>query len=235
MLNRLKKEIEEAKNPEQAKILQRFFKTGKGEYGEGDIFLGIKVPIQRKIAKGYTNLSFMDLQTLLNSKIHEERLIALIILTNKYQKSKKDFVKKRQIFEFYLKNTHNINNWDLVDLSAPNIVGDFSSTDGTEVIRFLAKSKNLWERRIAIVSTYAFIKKRIFGETLAIADMLLKDEHDLIHKAVGWMLREVGKRNQEVLEIFLKERYKTMPRTMLRYSIEKFPEEKRKAYLKGEI
>jgi len=115
MLNRLKKEIEEAKNPEQAKILQRFFKTGKGEYGEGDIFLGIKVPIQRKIAKGYTNLSFMDLQTLLNSKIHEERLIALIILTNKYQKSKKDFVKKRQIFEFYLKNTHNINNWDLVD------------------------------------------------------------------------------------------------------------------------
>jgi len=159
----------------------------------------------------------------------------LIILTNKYQKSKKDFVKKRQIFEFYLKNTHNINNWDLVDLSAPNIVGDFSSTDGTEVIRFLAKSKNLWERRIAIVSTYAFIKKRIFGETLAIADMLLKDEHDLIHKAVGWMLREVGKRNQEVLEIFLKERYKTMPRTMLRYSIEKFPEEKRKAYLKGEI
>ena len=235
MLNRLKKEIEEAKNPEQAKILQRFFKTGKGEYGEGDIFLGIKVPIQRKIAKGYTNLSFMDLQTLLNSKIHEERLIALIILTNKYQKSKKDFVKKRQIFEFYLKNTHNINNWDLVDLSAPNIVGDFSSIDGTEVIRFLAKSKNLWERRIAIVSTYAFIKKRIFGETLAIADMLLKDEHDLIHKAVGWMLREVGKRNQEVLEIFLKERYKTMPRTMLRYSIEKFPEEKRKAYLKGEI
>jgi len=235
MLNRLKKEIEEAKNPEQAKILQRFFKTGKGEYGEGDIFLGIKVPIQRKIAKGYTNLSFMDLQTLLNSKIHEERLIALIILTNKYKKSKKDFVKKRQIFEFYLKNTHNINNWDLVDLSAPNIVGDFSSTDGTEVIRFLAKSKNLWERRIAIVSTYAFIKKRIFGETLAIADMLLKDEHDLIHKAVGWMLREVGKRNQEVLEIFLKERYKTMPRTMLRYSIEKFPEEKRKAYLKGEI
>ena len=232
MLNRLKKEIEEAKNPEQAKILQRFFKTGKGEYGEGDIFLGIKVPIQRKIAKGYTNLSFMDLQTLLNSKIHEERLIALIILTNKYQKSKKDFVKKRQIFEFYLKNTHNINNWDLVDLSAPNIVGDFSSTDGTEVIRFLAKSKNLWERRIAIVSTYAFIKNRIFGETLAIADMLLKDEHDLIHKAVGWMLREVGKRNQEVLEIFLKERYKTMPRTMLRYSIEKFPEEKRKSYLK---
>ncbi|HPD82060.1 MAG TPA: DNA alkylation repair protein [Candidatus Pacearchaeota archaeon] len=235
MLNELKKEIEEAKNPEQAKILQRFFKTGKGEYGEGDIFLGIKVPTQRKIANKYTDLLFSDLQILLNSKKHEERLIALIILTNKYKKSKKDSVKKRNIFEFYLKNTQNINNWDLVDLSAPNIVGDFSSIDGTEIIRFLAKSKNIWERRIAIVSTHTFIRKRIFGETLSIADMLLKDEHDLIHKAVGWMLREVGKRNQEVLEIFLKERYKEMPRTMLRYSIEKFPEEKRKKYLKGEI
>lgn len=235
MLNELKKDIEKAKNPEQAKILQRFFKTGKGEYGEGDIFLGIKVPVQRSIAKRYIELSFIDLQTLLNSKIHEERLIALIILTNKYKKAKKDTMKKRQIFEFYLKNTNNINNWDLVDLSAPNIVGDFSSIDGDEIIRFLAKSKNLWEKRIAIVSTHAFIKKRIFGETLAIADILIQDEHDLIHKAVGWMLREVGKRNQEVLEIFLKDRYKTMPRTMLRYSIEKFPEEKRKAYLKGEI
>lgn len=235
MLNNLKKDIENAKNPEQAKILQRFFKTGKGEYGEGDIFLGIKVPIQRSIAKKYPELSFAELQTLLNSKIHEERLIALIILTNKYKKAKKDTAKKRQIFEFYLKNTNNINNWDLVDLSAPNIVGDFSSIDGNEIIRFLAKSKNLWEKRISIVSTHAFIRKRMFGETLAIADILIKDEHDLIHKAVGWMLREVGKRNVEVLEIFLKERYKAMPRTMLRYAIEKFPEEKRKAYLKGEI
>jgi len=235
MLNDLKKDIEKAKNPEQAKILQRFFKTGKGEYGEGDIFLGIKVPVQRIIAKKYTELSFMDLQSLLNSKIHEERLIALIILTNKYKKAKKDTAKKRQIFEFYLKNTNNINNWDLVDLSAPNIVGDFSNIDGNEIIRFLAKSKNLWEKRIAIVSTHAFIKKRIFGETLAVADILIKDEHDLIHKAVGWMLREVGKRNVEVLEIFLKDRYKTMPRTMLRYAIEKFPEEKRKKYLRGEI
>ncbi len=235
MLNELKKEIENSKNPEQAKQLQRFFKTGKGQYGEGDIFLGIKVPIQRSIAKKYTELSFKDLQTLLDSKIHEKRLIALIILTNKYKKAKKDKLKKREIFEFYLKNTHNINNWDLVDLTAPNIVGEFCILDGTEILKFLAKSKSLWERRIAIVSTYAFIRKRIFGETLAIADTLLKDEHDLIHKAVGWMLREVGKKNQEVLEIFLKERYKEMPRTMLRYSIEKFPEEKRKKYLKGEI
>jgi 3-methyladenine DNA glycosylase AlkD len=235
MLNSLKNELEGLKNPEQAKNLQRFFKTGKGEYGEGDIFLGIKVPVQRSVAKKYADLSIKDLQNLLDSKIHEYRLIALIILTNKYKKAKKDKLKQRQIFEFYLKNTNNINNWDLVDLSAPNIVGDFSETDGTEILKFLAKSKNIWERRIAIISTAPFIKKRIFGETLSIADMLIKDEHDLIHKAVGWMLREVGKRNQEVLEIFLKERYKEMPRTMLRYAIEKFPEEKRKSYLLGKI
>ncbi len=236
MLDKLKKEIEGNKNPEQAKVLQRFFKTGKGEYGEGDIFFGIKVPIQREIVKRYWRfLTLREIQELLNSKIHEERMIGILTLVETYNKSKKDKLKQREIFEFYLKNTSRINNWDLVDLSAPNIVGDFSKIDGTEVIRFLAKSKNLWERRIAIVSTHYFIKKRIFGETLSIADILLKDEHDLIHKAVGWMLREVGKRNQDILEIFLKERYKEMPRTMLRYAIEKFPEERRKAYLKGEI
>lgn len=236
MLNKLRKELQVLKNPEQAKNLQRFFKTGKGEYGEGDVFLGIKVPVQRQIVKKYWKLiSLKEVQELLDSKIHEERLIGILILVEAYKKSKKDKLKQRQIFEFYLKNTSRVNNWDLVDLSAPNIVGDFSRTDGTEILKFLAKSNNLWERRIAIVSTHAFIKKRIFGETLSIAEMLLKDEHDLIHKAVGWMLREVGKRNVEVLEIFLKDRYKTMPRTMLRYAIEKFPEEKRKAYLKGEI
>mgnify|MGYP001559391571 FL=1 len=235
MLNSLINELNSLKNPEQAKNLQRFFKTGKGEYGEGDIFLGIKVPVQRNIAKKYIDLSFKDLQNLLDSKIHEYRLIALIILVNKYKKLKKDKFKQRQIFEFYLKNTSRINNWDLVDLSAPNIVGDFSSIEGTEILKFLAKSKNLWERRIAIISTAPFIKKRTFGETLSIADILIHDEHDLIHKAVGWMLREIGKRNQEVLEIFLKERYKQMPRTMLRYAVEKFPEGRRKKYLKGEI
>jgi 3-methyladenine DNA glycosylase AlkD len=236
MLNELIKELRESANPEQAKNLQRFFKTKKGEYGEGDIFLGIKVPIQREIVKKYwKNIHFKEIQELLDSKIHEERLIGLLILVEKYKKSKKDKIKQREIYEFYLKNTNRINNWDLVDLSAPNIVGDFSRTDGTEILKFFAKSKNIWERRIAIVATHAFIRNRIFGETLAIAEMLIKDEHDLIHKAVGWMLREVGKRNQEVLEIFLKDRYKEMPRTMLRYAIEKFPEEKRKAYLKGEI
>jgi len=235
MLNELINELNSLKNPEQARILQRFFKTGKGEYGEGDIFFGIKMPIQRDVAKKYIDLSFNDLQNLLNSRVHEYRMIALIILINKYKKSKKNKLKQREIFEFYLKNTLRINNWDLVDISAPSIIGDFSSIEGTEILKFLSKSKNMWERRIAILSTYAFIKKRIYGETLSIADILIKDEQDLIHKAVGWMLREVGKRNKEVLGIFLKERYKEMPRTMLRYAIEKFPEERRKAYLKGEI
>lgn len=235
MLNELINELNSLKNPEQAKNLQRFFKTGKREYGEGDIFIGIKVPVQRNIAKKYIDLSFSDLQNLLNNKIHEYRMIALIILINKYKKSKRNKLRQREIFEFYLKNTSRINNWDLVDISAPSIIGDFSSIEGTEILKFLSKSKNMWERRIAILSTYSFIKKRIYGETLSIADILIKDEQDLIHKAVGWMLREIGKRNKDVLEIFLKERYKEMPRTMLRYAIERFPEERRKAYLKGEI
>lgn len=236
MLNELKKELDGLKNPEQAKNLQRFFKTGKGEYGEGDIFMGIKTPPQKEIIKRYWDkLTLKDLQELLNSKIHEERCIGISTLVKQYEKSKKDKLKQRQIFEFYLKNTSRINNWDLVDISAPHIVGDFCSIEGTEILKPLAKSESIWERRIAIVSTHYFIKKRIFGETLSIAEMLLHDKEDLIHKAVGWMLREVGKRNIDVLEIFLKERYKEMPRTMLRYAIEKFPEEKRKKYLKGEI
>ncbi|MFA4953510.1 MAG: DNA alkylation repair protein [Candidatus Pacearchaeota archaeon] len=232
MLEELKKELREFENPEKAKVLRRFFKTGKGQYGEGDIFLGIQVPTQRQIAKKYFNLNFQEIQELLNSKIHEERLIALIILTNQYKKAKKDNFAKRQIFEFYIKNINNVNNWDLVDLSAPNIVGEFLQKEDTGILRELAKSKNIWERRIAIISTYSFIRKRSFGEALIISDILLKDEHDLIHKAVGWMLREIGKRNKNVLEIFLQQRHKEMPRTMLRYAIEKFPEEERKKWMK---
>jgi 3-methyladenine DNA glycosylase AlkD len=235
MLNSLINELQSQKNEERAKHSQRFFKTGKGEYGEGDVFIGLTMPIIRDITKKYTLLSFRDLQNLLDSKIHEYRMAAIIILVNKYKKSKKDKLRQREIYEFYLKNTSRINNWDLIDLSAPNIIGDFCGIEGTEILKFLAKSKSVWERRIAILASGAFIRKRIYGETLAIADMLLKDEHDLIHKAVGWMLREVGKGNREVLERFLKERYKEMPRTMLRYAIEKFPEEKRKSYLRGEI
>ncbi|MEK6875594.1 MAG: DNA alkylation repair protein [Nanoarchaeota archaeon] len=234
-LTNIQKELNSLANSEKAKKLQRFFKTGKGEYGEGDIFLGVSVPEQRKIAKKYLDTSLEEIQELLNSKIHEERLIVLIILVNQYKKARKDRLKKRQIFEFYLRNTGKINNWDLVDLSAPNIVGDFLTREDPWILRKMAKSENLWERRIAIVSTAPFIKKRRFGETLAISEMLINDKHDLIHKAVGWMLREIGKRNMNVLEIFLSTRYKEMPRTMLRYAIEKFPEEKRKKYLKGEI
>ncbi len=235
MLARLIDELKSLADPEQAKGYQRFFKTGKGQYGEGDIFLGIKTPVQREIAKKYDALSLEDLQNLLDSKIHEHRFIALVILMQKYKKSKKNPVEKMRIFQFYLKNTHRINNWDLVDVSAPNIIGDFSVREGNEMIRYLAKSESLWEKRIAIISTFAYIKKRSFGETLAVADILINDKHDLIHKAVGWMLREVGKKNPEILEIFLKTRYREMPRTMLRYAIEKFPEEKRKKYLEGEI
>lgn len=235
-LNELILDLRKLADPERARLSQRYFKTGKGHYGEGDVFIGIGGTVQRKIAKKYyKDISLKEIQELLNSKIHEYRQTALLMLVEKYKKAKKDNYKRREIFEFYLKNTKNINNWDLVDISAPGIVGDFSLKDETHVIRFLAKSDNLWEKRIAILATFAFIKKRNFGESLFIADSLLNDEHDLIHKAVGWMLREIGKKNQDVLEIFLSTRYKKMPRTMLRYAIEKFPEEKRKKYLKGEI
>jgi 3-methyladenine DNA glycosylase AlkD len=235
-LNDLRLDLKNLANPERARLSQRYFKTGKGQYAEGDVFIGLSNPQVRAIAKRYYSiLSLRDIQELLNSKIHEHRFTALIILVQLYKKAKKDKHKQAEIFEFYLKNTKNINNWDLVDISAPNIVGDYSLRDGTHVIRFLVKSNNLWEKRIAVLATFAFIKERNFGESLFIADTLMNDEHDLIHKAVGWMLREVGNRNTLVLELFLSTRYKKMPRTMLRYAIEKFPEEKRKKYLKGEI
>jgi len=230
---KIKNELENLGSKEKAISAQKFFKTGKGEYREGDIFIGITVPEQRKVAKKFQDIaSLTDIQKLLGSKIHEHRQVALIILVEKFKKVKKDKFKKREIYEFYLKNTKRINNWDLVDISAPHIIGEFSREEIGQIPRYLAKSENLWERRIAIVSSYAFIKKRFFGETLVIADILMNDKHDLIHKAVGWMLREIGKKNQQVLEIFLSTRYKKMPRTMLRYSIEKFPKELRKKYMK---
>lgn len=233
MLKQLKKELLNSANPKQAKILQGFFKTGNGEYGEGDIFLGIKVPIQRKIAKKYLGLGLYKIKELMESKIHEHRLTSLIILNEKYKKSNEE--ERGNIFNFYLKNIKNVNNWDLVDISAQNIVGNFLSKKKRNILHKLADSENIWERRIAIVSTFAFIKNNEFGDTLIISEKLLKDNHDLIHKAVGWMLREVGKRNEKILEDFLKVHYKNMPRTMLRYSIEKFPEEKRKEYLLGKM
>ena len=229
-LEKIKKELKRSSNSEQAKILQRFFKTKKGEYGEGDIFLGIKVPMQRQIAKKYKSLRLKKIKNLLNSKIHAYRFTALLLLIDKYEKA--DEKEKKKIFDFYLSNTKNINNWDLVDISAPKIVGKFLIDKEKNILYKLAKSKNLWEKRIAIIAAFTFIKNNDLKDTLKISRILLNDEHDLIHKAVGWMLREVGKRNQKVEEEFLSKHYKKMPRTMLRYSIEKFSEKKRKKYLK---
>ncbi|MDD5552234.1 MAG: DNA alkylation repair protein [Candidatus Pacebacteria bacterium] len=229
-LRDFEKSLQKKADGEKAEILQRFFKTGKGEYGEGDIFLGVVVPEQRKIAKEFKELSMLDLKKLIKSKVHEERLICLLILVLKFQKGNNK--EKKEIYNFYLKNTKYINNWDLVDLSAPKIVGLYLEDRNKSILHKLARSKNIWERRIAILSTFHFIYKGNPEETLKIAFILKDDEHDLIHKAVGWMLREVGKKCGEgVEEKFLKKYYKTMPRTMLRYAIEKFPEKKRKFYL----
>ena len=228
------KKIEDAADPVKAKNLMRFFKTGKGEYGEGDIFLGIVVPEQRKIAKEFVNIPISDVSELIDSKIHEKRLIGLLILMEKLKKS--DEKEKKEIFDLYLKKVaqYKINNWDLVDLSAPRIVGNYLIDKNRDILYKLAKSSNLWEKRISIVATFAFISKKDFDDALKVAEILLNDKHDLIHKAVGWMLREVGKRDKKVLEEFLKKHCLQMPRTMLRYSIEKFPEEERKRWLKGE-
>lgn len=230
MLNQLKKDLKKLANPEKAGILQRFFKTGKGEYGEGDLFLGITVPEQRKIAKKYSGLPLKETQKLLSGKIHEHRLTALLILVIKYKKA--DDTDKKRISHFYIKNFKHINNWDLVDLSSEKILGEYLLEKDKSLLYRLAKSKNLWERRIAVITTFAFIRNNRFDDTLKISGLLLNDRHDLIHKAVGWMLREIGKRDQAVEEKFLKKHYRKMPRTMLRYAIEKFDEKKRQFYLK---
>ncbi len=223
----VKKELNKLANQEKAKIMQRFFKTGKGQYGEGDIFIGLKVPEQREIAKKYINLNLNEIEKLLKSEIHEYRLTALLILTYQFPESKQ----KEKIINFYLKNTKYINNWDLVDLSADKILGEYLINKNKDILYKLAKSNNLWEKRTAIISCFNFIKNNQFDDALKISEILLNDEHDLIHKAVGWMLREIGKRNIKEEEVFLKKHYKQMPRTMLRYSIERFPDKKRKFYM----
>lgn len=230
MLLKIKKDLLKLQNPQKAKIHARFFKTKKGEYGEGDKFLGIKVPDQRKIAKKYLGLPLKDLQKLLSSKIHEHRLTALFILINQYKKADESL--KKEIVSFYLQNTKNINNWDLVDISAPKILGNYLINQKRNILYKFARSKNLWEKRIAILSTFEFIKNNDFKDTLKISKILLRDKHDLIHKAVGWMLREIGKRKQDLEEEFLKKHYKIIPRTMLRYAIEKFKPQKRQFYLR---
>ncbi len=228
-LAELRTELKNEANDKQAVVLQRFFKTGKGEYGEGDIFYGIKVPVQRKIARKHNDISFGEIQELLKSPIHEERLVSLFILIDQY--SKADDKTKDYIFNFYLENAKNINNWDLVDLSAPKIVGAHLLTRDKDILFILDRSSDIRKKRIAVLATYTFIRNLQFDMTFRIAEILLNDKHDLIHKGVGWMLREVGNKNLQSEEVFLKKYYKQMPRTMLRYAIEKFPEEKRLRYL----
>jgi 3-methyladenine DNA glycosylase AlkD len=220
-------------NKQRAAHSQRFFKTGPGEYGEGDCFLGIKVPELRKLAKEYQHIPLTETTHILQSPIHEERLLALFILVGAFAKGDERF--KEKIYHLYLDNTQYINNWDLVDASAEHIVGAFLKEQSKKPLSDLARSNNLWERRIAIMATFHFIKNGKFTETFKVARMLLSDEEDLIHKAVGWMLREVGKRQLESEEHFLEKHYKKMPRTMLRYAIERFPEAKRQRYLKGTV
>jgi len=220
-------------NKHRAAISQRFFKTGPGQYGEGDRFLGITVPELRKLAAEYQGITPTEAVQLLRSPIHEERLLALLILVRSFSKGDERF--KEKIYHLYLGNTQYINNWDLVDASAAHIVGAFLMEKNKKPLYALAQSSDLWERRIAIMATFRFIKGGEFAETLKIARMLLSDTEDLIHKAGGWMLREVGKRHRATEEQFLKAHYKKMPRTMLRYAIERFPEHRRQRYLKGKV
>lgn len=230
-MKNIKDRLQELASPETAEILQKFFKTGPGEYGEGDIFIGVRVPDLRKLAKEFQDIAISEIQAFLASSIHEERFLALLILVRNYGRG--DDIEKKKIYDLYLENTSYINSWDLVDGSAHHIVGAFLMDKNKAPLYRLAKSENLWERRIAMVSTFYFIKHDQFQETLGIAKILLTDPEDLIHKAVGWMLREIGKRDMAAEETFLKKHAMNMPRTMLRYAIEKFPEPKRQRYLKG--
>ena len=232
-LTRIQKQVRELGDQAIAEHSQRFFKTGKGDYGEGDKFLGIRVPVLRKQAKQFKELPFEVVSGLLFSEYHEERLLCLLILVLQFSKGT---VKQQQaIYRFYLKHTNLVNNWDLVDTSAEHIVGAYLLTRSRKPLEKLARSEMLWERRIAIMATYHYIKKNEFEQTLKLAEILHQDPEDLIQKAVGWMLREVGKRQLNLEEEFLKQHYHHMPRTMLRYAIEKFPPEKRKAYLAGAV
>lgn len=235
VIDELKVELKNYAEPDRIEDYARFFKTGKGEYGEGDIFIGVKVPDQRKISKQfYKSFSLNDVQELLKSKVHEERLTALHILRLKYEKTK-SLDEKKECMLLYTKSFKHINNWDLVDSSAHYILGDYlynyDNKDATSLIKY-AKSNDLWTRRIGIMSTFYFIKQNEFKDALTISEILLTDEHDLIHKSVGWMLREIGNRDFDVEEEFLKKHYKDMPRTMLRYAIEKFPKHKKEYFMK---
>ena len=216
-------------NPQKAEHAKYFFKTGKGEYGEGDKFIGATVPQSRIVAKAHKNLSFEELKKLLNDEIHECRFCALIILIEQFKKG--DNAKRQEIIDFYLAHTHRINNWDLVDVSAYSLVGEWLADKNRTVLYRLAESENLWEQRISVVSTMAFIRKNDFEDTLRLSEKLLSHPHDLMHKACGWMLREAGNRNEEILTGCLDKHHRSMPRTMLRYAIEKLSPLQREIYM----
>jgi 3-methyladenine DNA glycosylase AlkD len=232
-LQKIKIELKQLGDPAQARVLQRFFKTGPGEYGEGDVFRGIKIPVLRKLAKSCRDLPLAGVQELLTSKFHEDRMLALLVLMAHYAKA--DDAGRKHIFTLYLRSTRYINSWDLVDVSAPHIAGHYLADKAKEPLYVLARAELLWERRIAIIATFHYIRQNRFDDTLKIAGMLISDPHDLMHKAVGWMLREVGKRDLQEEERFLKMHYRQMPRTMLRYAIERFPDAQRRAYLEGTV
>lgn len=229
----IERELESLADPEIAEFLGRYFRTGPGEYGEGDRFLGIRVPVLRRLARKYQSLGLSGCRALLVSPFHEARLLALLILVRAYDRG--DEVMRDEIHRLYLDHLSYVNNWDLVDSSAEHIVGRHLQARDRSLLHDLARSDSVWERRIAIMATFGYVKAGSFDETLRLADVLLTDRHDLIHKAVGWMLREVGKRDRGVAEAFLRPRYRRMPRTMLRYAIEKYPEALRLRYLRGDV
>lgn len=226
-------ELERRADPDRAQLLQRYFKTAPGQYGAGDVFRGLRVPAIRALARKYRHAALDDIEALLHSPFHEDRLLALLLLVAHYQAGETSA--QQRIYRMYCDNLRWINNWDLVDASAPRIVGHYLYTRGRTPLRRWLRSKNLWERRIAVMASGYFIQQARFDVTLELAAALLDDPADLIHKAVGWMLREVGKRDRAALEGFLKAHHRAMPRTMLRYAIEKFPEALRRRYLRGDI
>jgi 3-methyladenine DNA glycosylase AlkD len=230
-LTTVRRELRGLADPQKAAFVQRYFKTGPGEYGEGDRFLGIKVPELRRVARAHRDAALADVGALLESKWHEERAVALMILAGRYRRASPE--DREAIFRLYLSSTRHINNWDLVDCSAEYVVGAHLDAADIHILKELAKSSSVWERRIAIISTRRWIKEGDFAPALEIARMLLGDSHDLIHKACGWMLREIGDADRGVEEAFLVKHGKAMPRTMLRYAIEKFPEDLRQRYLRG--
>jgi 3-methyladenine DNA glycosylase AlkD len=230
-LSALQNELQALGSPEKAAFLSRFFKTGVGQYGEGDRFLGVTMPEIRAVVAKYSSLSIYDWVQLLHSPFHEFRMAALIGLMKRFQKSKKDEALQKAIFEIYLNNLDFINNWDLVDVTCRDIVGAYLLHKERSILYELAQRPHLWAQRVSIVSTWYFISRNQFSDTIRISELLLSHKHDLIHKAVGWMLREIGKRDELVLEEFLDTYVKLMPRTTLRYAIERFPESKRKYYL----